>query len=56
MGDAKSPVPEGFHTVTLHLIFDNSAQAIEWYKTMSLEEMQRQAQEFFKQAAQPTHA
>jgi PhnB protein len=32
MAQAKSPVPDGFHTVTPHLIFDNSAQAIEWYK------------------------
>jgi uncharacterized glyoxalase superfamily protein PhnB len=32
MTTAKSPVPEGFHTVTPHLIFDNSAQAIDWYK------------------------
>ena len=32
MTRAKSPVPEGFHTVTPHLIFDNAAQAIDWYK------------------------
>lgn len=32
MAQAKSPVPEGFHTVTPHLIFDNAPQAIEWYK------------------------
>ncbi|HTI39047.1 MAG TPA: VOC family protein [Vicinamibacterales bacterium] len=32
MATAKNPVPEGFHTVTPHLIFDNAAQAIEWYK------------------------
>ena len=32
MAKAKSPVPEGFHTVTPHLILDNTAQAIEWYK------------------------
>src|SRR5262249_44278065 len=32
MAKAKSPVPEGFHTVTPHLIFDNAAQAIDWYK------------------------
>jgi PhnB protein len=32
MAQAKSPVPNGFHTVTPHLIFDNAAQAIEWYK------------------------
>jgi len=32
MATAKSPVPEGFHTVTPHLIYDDAAQAIDWYK------------------------
>jgi PhnB protein len=32
MSKAKSPVPEGFHTVTPHLIFENAAKAIDWYK------------------------
>jgi len=32
MAIAKNSVPEGFHTVTPHLIFDNAAQAIDWYK------------------------
>lgn len=32
MAKARSPIPEGFHTVTPHLFFDNSAQAIDWYK------------------------
>ncbi len=32
MAKAKSPVPEGFHTVTPQLIFDAAAQAIDWYK------------------------
>lgn len=32
MAKAKSPVPEGFHSVTPHLIFDDSAKAIDWYK------------------------
>src|SRR5207248_860264 len=32
MAKAKSAVPEGHHTITPHLIFDNAAQAIEWYK------------------------
>ena len=32
MARASSPVPEGFHSVTPQLIFDNAAQAIEWYK------------------------
>ena len=32
MSKAKNPIPAGFHSVTPHLIFDNAAQAIEWYK------------------------
>src|SRR5436190_13570497 len=32
MAKAKSPIPEGYHTVTPHLIFDNAAKAIDWYK------------------------
>lgn len=32
MAKAKSPVPDGYHTVTPHLIFDNAAQAMDWYK------------------------
>ncbi len=32
MAKARSPIPEGFHSVTPHLIFDDSAQAIDWYK------------------------
>ena len=32
MAIAKNSVPEGFHTVTPHRIFDNAAQAIDWYK------------------------
>jgi PhnB protein len=32
MAPARSPIPEGFHTVTPHLIFDDSAAAIDWYK------------------------
>lgn len=32
MAKAKSPVPEGFHTVTAQMVFDNAAQAIDWYK------------------------
>lgn len=32
MAKAKSPVPEGYHTVTPQLTLDNAAQAIEWYK------------------------
>ena len=32
MAQAKSPIPEGFHSVTPHLIFDDAAKAIDWYK------------------------
>ena len=32
MAKAKSAVPEGLHTVTPHLIMDDAAAAIEWYK------------------------
>jgi PhnB protein len=32
MAKAKSPVPQGFHTVTPQLTLDNAAQAIDWYK------------------------
>lgn len=31
MSKAKSPVPEGFHTVTPQMVFDDAAQAIDWY-------------------------
>src|SRR5919201_5410392 len=32
MANAKSPIPEGFHTITPQLVFDNAAQAIDFYK------------------------
>jgi PhnB protein len=32
MANARNAVPQGFHTVTPHLIFDDTAQAIDWYK------------------------
>ena len=32
MAKAKSPIPEGHHTVTPQLILDNAAQGIDWYK------------------------
>jgi PhnB protein len=32
MAKAKSPVPEGYHTITTQLTLDNCAQAIDWYK------------------------
>jgi PhnB protein len=44
MTKAKSPVPEGFHTITPHFIFDNAAQAIDWYKkALGAEEKSRSA-------------
>jgi PhnB protein len=42
MAKAKRAVPEGFHTVTPHLVLDNAAEAIEWYKrALGAEEMSR---------------
>jgi uncharacterized glyoxalase superfamily protein PhnB len=32
MAKAKSAIPQGLHSVTPHLIFDNAAEAIDWYK------------------------
>jgi PhnB protein len=32
MAKAKSAIPEGYHTVTPHLVLDNAAPAIDWYK------------------------
>lgn len=32
MAKAKSPVPQGFHTITPQLTLDNAAAAIDWYK------------------------
>lgn len=42
MAQAKRAVPEGFHTVTPHLILDNAAAAIDWYKkALGAEEVTR---------------
>src|SRR5229473_6168813 len=42
MAKAKKAVPEGFHTVTPHLILDSAAQAIDWYKkALGAEELTR---------------
>jgi uncharacterized glyoxalase superfamily protein PhnB len=42
MAKAKSPIPEGFHTVTPQLILDNAKQAIDWYKkALGAEEVAR---------------
>ena len=32
MAKARNPIPQGLHTVTPHLICDDTAKAIEWYK------------------------
>jgi len=32
MAKAAKPIPEGYHTVTPHLVLDNTAEALEWYK------------------------
>lgn len=32
MAKARNPIPEGYHTVTPHLILDRAAQALDWYK------------------------
>jgi PhnB protein len=42
MAKAKQAVPEGHHTVTPHLILDNAARAIDWYKKgLGAEEVSR---------------
>jgi PhnB protein len=42
MARAAKPVPEGFHTVTAHLILDEAASTIDWYKkALGAEELSR---------------
>ena len=42
MAKAKKAVPEGHHTVTPHLIMNDAAQAIDWYKkALGAEEVAR---------------
>jgi PhnB protein len=42
MAKAKSPIPAGHHTVTPHLILDDTAKAIDWYKkALGAEEVAR---------------
>jgi PhnB protein len=42
MAKARQAVPDGFHTVTPHLILDNTAHAIDWYKkALGAEEVAR---------------
>ena len=44
MARAKNAVPQGLHTVTPHLIFDDAAAAIDWYKRgFGAEEISRSA-------------
>jgi PhnB protein len=44
MATAKSGVPAGFHTVTPHLIMNDAASALEWYKkALGAEELMRSA-------------
>ena len=44
MAKAKKAVPEGHHTVTPHLIMNDAAQAIDWYKkALGAEEVARAA-------------
>ena len=42
MARARSPIPEGLHTITPHLIYDEAAQAIDWYtRALGAEEKAR---------------
>jgi len=42
MAKAKSAVPAGFHTVTPHLIMNDTASALDWYKkALGAEELMR---------------
>jgi PhnB protein len=42
MAKAKSPVPEGYHTVTPQLCLDDAPSALEWYKkALGAEELSR---------------
>jgi uncharacterized glyoxalase superfamily protein PhnB len=42
MAKAAKPIPEGFHTITPHLMLDNAAQTIDWYKkALGAEEINR---------------
>ena len=42
MAIAAKPVPQGFHTVTAHLILDEAASTIDWYKkALGAEELGR---------------
>jgi len=42
MAKAAKPIPEGFNTVTAHLILEDAASTIEWYKkALGAEELSR---------------
>jgi PhnB protein len=42
MAKATRPIPEGYHSVTPQLVFDNAAQAIDWYnRALGAEEKSR---------------
>jgi uncharacterized glyoxalase superfamily protein PhnB len=42
MAQAKSPIPEGYHTLTPQLTLDNAPTAIDWYKkALGAEEVSR---------------
>lgn len=42
MAKTAKPVPDGFHTVTAHLILDEAARTIDWYKqALGAEELSR---------------
>ena len=42
MAKAAKPIPEGLHTITPHLMLDNAAQTIDWYKkALGAEEINR---------------
>ena len=44
MTKATRAIPEGYHTVTPHLIFENTAHALDWYKrALGAEELNRSA-------------
>jgi PhnB protein len=44
MAKAQQPIPKGYHTITPHLVLDNAAQALDWYKqALGAQELSRSA-------------
>ena len=44
MAKAAKPVPEGLHTITPHLVLDDAASMLDWYKkALGAEELHRSA-------------